>query len=202
MEKDFPEGKPFSLVQVGAHDGISHDDLYNFAIHRQLSGLLIEPQPELFKALENNYSKQPAIFCVNCAVHPGLSEVHLYRVNPAYLNQKPQWANGIGSLQAEHITNAGIAPEHIEIIKVRAAPLMELIRQANIQHIDLLQIDTEGFDLEVLKMFDFTSIKPRYIRIEIQGLSGPDQQSVQAILQQQRYQGHRYGMDWIARLKQ
>ena len=41
---------------------------------------------------------------------------------------------------------------------VQAMYLMDAIRNNQIKKIDILQIDTEGFDFEILKMFDLKNI--------------------------------------------
>ena len=44
--------------------------------------------------------------------------------------------------------------------------LSDLIKEQNIKHIDLLQIDTEGYDYQILKSIDFTIVKPTIISFE------------------------------------
>ena len=46
--------------------------------------------------------------------------------------------------------------------------MQELFKQQGITHIDYLQIDTEGYDSEILHMMDYSSLKPQIIRFEHQ----------------------------------
>jgi hypothetical protein len=45
----------FFFVQVGANDGIRDDALRPSVLKHQLSGVLIEPLPDLFAKLQRNY---------------------------------------------------------------------------------------------------------------------------------------------------
>ena len=47
---------------------------------------------------------------------------------------------------------------------------MTLIANNNIEGLDYLQIDTEGYDVEILKMIDFNIIMPKLIRFECSNL--------------------------------
>ena len=49
---------------------------------------------------------------------------------------------------------------------MRCLTFDELVRQYDVEHIDLLQIDTEGYDAEIIKSIDFSKIKPSIIRFE------------------------------------
>jgi hypothetical protein len=42
----------------------------------------------------------------------------------------------------------------------------DLIQENHVKKIDLLQIDTEGYDYEIIKMIDFHEIKPHIIHFE------------------------------------
>ena len=53
-------------------------------------------------------------------------------------------------------------------------PLMDIIKKSKFKTIDLLQIDTEGFDYEVLKMFDFKIFSPILVQFEYVHLSKND----------------------------
>ena len=44
--------------------------------------------------------------------------------------------------------------------------LMDVIKQNNFNDIDLLQIDTEGYDWNIIQMFDFDLFQPILIQYE------------------------------------
>src|SRR4051794_34187199 len=57
-----------SFVQVGAHDGRSDDPLRKHILANRWSGVLVEPQPEMFRLLQQNYSDQPQLRFANVAL--------------------------------------------------------------------------------------------------------------------------------------
>ena len=50
-------------------------------------------------------------------------------------------------------------------------PLMDIIRYNKFKKVDLLQIDTEGYDADVIDMFDFECYHPILIQYEYVHLS-------------------------------
>jgi len=199
LDKNFPPGNHFSFILAGAHDGISHDFIFTFLKQRKISGIAIEPQPELFEKLVSNFSFSKNVFTVNKALHPHLKEVYLYRVDPLKLTGLPDWADGIASLDKLHHQRSGIPSELIQKINVPADDLMSIIRDKGFtQKIDYFQTDTEGFDLEVLKMIDFNTLSPDIIRFEYVNLSKQDCKAAKQILKKNGYLYFRQDGDIIA----
>ncbi len=44
--------------------------------------------------------------------------------------------------------------------------LQQLLDRHQIEHLDLLQIDAEGYDFEILQTLDFSKTKPTFINYE------------------------------------
>lgn len=176
LERNYKEGEPFNCILVGANDGISHDDLYTFLIKRKTSGLAIEPLPDAYNQLKKNFALMPGMLTVRMAVHPYEKKVRLYHVNPERLSELPFWASGIASLNKDHHKKSDIPAEYMTFTEVEANHLMNIIEQytPNRQP-DLMQIDTEGFDYEILKQIDFGQLKPRIIRYEYFCLNKEDE---------------------------
>ncbi len=59
-----------------------------------------------------------------------------------------------------------INDEDIITHKVKCISLSNLVKEQSIEHIDLLQIDTEGYDYEILKSINFNEIKPSIVSFE------------------------------------
>lgn len=66
------------------------------------------------------------------------------------------------------------------------------------QRIDLLHIDTEGYDFEILKTIDFSVIQPAVILYETKHLSPCDQQASVELLSRYGYQIQLLGADALA----
>jgi hypothetical protein len=62
----------------------------------------------------------------------------------------------------------------IDVEEVRCITFNTLFKENDVKHIDLLQIDAEGFDAQVLGLFDIPTRKPAIIRFEHKHLTGPD----------------------------
>lgn len=187
MEARFSEDRPFKFLQVGAHDGVSHDKLFEFVTRRNIAGVLVEPQPELFAALCANYRRFRHIVPLNVAIHRTEKEMTLYRVRFDALAEVPAWADGIGSFDRGHLLKSGVPAAAIEEVAVPCRPLMDIVEQYQLGDADYFQIDVEGYDLEVLKMVDFSRFRPKVIRFEVQSSARADNDEAFRLLKAHGY---------------
>ncbi len=157
-----------SFIQIGANDGISSDPLYRFIKRNKVKvkGIVVEPLPDFFAKLKKNYSGFPEITAVNKAIHNSKGEMKIYRVNPARLNELPAWAGGIASFDPGHHRRSAIPADVIIEEKVECITLAELTEKYNCPAPDLLQIDTEGYDAEIILNINFERMKPAVIHFE------------------------------------
>lgn len=188
LEKNFPENNNFTFIQIGANDGKSFDFLFDFVVKRKSSGVVLEPVKEYFEELNFNYSGFPNIIKINKAAHPTEKKVVINRINPSAVQKYPDWAKGIASLDQEHHKKTGIDSNDIIEEEVDADTLMNLIN-ANIgtQKVDYFQVDTEGFDFEVIKMLDFDCLKPDIIKYESINLDKFDNERLILLLKKYNY---------------
>ncbi|PPD37082.1 MAG: hypothetical protein CTY18_01855 [Methylomonas sp.] len=154
----------FFFVQIGANDGKRFDPIYEIVTKLKLNGIALEPVKEYFNLLKNNYKFLPNVKLINKAINKSNGKVSIYRVKTN--NLLPDWVNGIASFNSEHYKKSGVDKEDIIEEIVDCITFDKLIDDNNICHIDLLQIDTEGFDFEIIKMIDFAKIKPSIIHFE------------------------------------
>ena len=175
LENNFPQSKEFKFIQVGANDGMSFDHLYDFVVKRDSKGIVIEPLKEFFQKLELNYFKFKDIIKINKAVHPTSKEVYIYKVVENALSKYPLWVQGSASFDSEHLKKLNIDSKDISKLTVICDNLMNIyIQNYHFTLVDYLQIDTEGFDFEVLKMIDFNLLKPSIIKYEHTNLNKID----------------------------
>lgn len=158
----------FRFVQIGACDGVSFDPTYEFVRrnHRRIRGVVVEPLPDLFAELRRTYSALPNIVPVNCAIHNSETQMTLYRVDPRRLASAPDWAKGIASFDPEHHRRLGIPSDLMVAESVPCRTLESLLGEHGLTRIDLLQIDTEGYDAQIVLGLDFSRIVPVIIRFE------------------------------------
>lgn len=157
-----------SFVQIGANDGRRFDPIYEFATSRRFcfSGIVVEPVPRFFHDLQHAYRNKPDIKAVNAAIHNSLSEATLYVVSEKYDLKVPEWALGTASFNKSHVIKAEVPEEYVEAIQVPCVSLENLMDKEGIASIDLLQIDTEGYDSEILRSIDVTKTRPGMIHFE------------------------------------
>ncbi len=155
----------FFFVQIGANDGVLCDVIHPFITRFKLAGLAVEPVPDIFEALRETYRRQPQIIPVNVALHRTATQATIYRADPADQTLR-SCAMGAASFDRNHLRRFGIPDAAILSVEVPCMTLSQLLDRHAVSHIDLLQIDTEGYDIEIVKMIDFTRIKPSLIRFE------------------------------------
>jgi len=168
----------FFFIQIGANDGILADDLRPLIIKYNLSGICIEPLEDKFEALTKTYEKYPQVKLINVALHPTEKSFTLYRVDKSAKNL-PLCAQGIASFEKQHLTSilrkmVSNAEDVIVEERVPCVQFEHIFESEKLDHLELLQIDTEGFDYEIIKMINFNIIKPAIIRFEINHLSEKD----------------------------
>lgn len=188
LEKNFPEDKSFNFVQVGANDGVSFDFLHSFVVKRKSKGVVIEPVFEYFEELQYNYKEFPEIIKINKAVHPFEKEIVINKIAPNAIDKYPDWVKGIASIDVNHHLKTGIDSRDIVQERVEASTLMEILEaNFNASFLDYFQIDTEGFDFEVIKMIDFGAIRPKMIKYESVNLGKEDEYKLRVLLEKYGY---------------
>ena len=182
--------KDFFFVQIGANDGISHDPIYHLVTGEKVSGIALEPLPDIFKLLVKNYSGYPGVKLVNKAIHSTRKEMDLYLVNTKAGGHRKR-VRCIESFRKDNHRLSGIHEDDMITVTVKCISFDKLLIEHKITHIDLLQLDTEGYDAEILRMIDFQKIRPGIISFE-HGLhdgimSKEEFQEIESMLMKQGY---------------
>ncbi len=160
----------FSFIQIGANDGVMNDPIYKFNMDNKskVSGFVLEPLPDVYQKLVKNYESCSDIKPFNLAIHETESEMILHRVKPAYASKIPEFAGGIASFDKSHWQKTDLIPDsdYMEEVSVKCTSFTNFISENSINEIDLLLIDTEGYDYDILMSIDFSMIKPKIVRFE------------------------------------
>lgn len=160
------QGNQVRFVQIGANDGVYGDSISRYAFKYPWQGILVEPQPDIFKKLVENYRSAPGRYCFeNIAIAAAnLREITLWRPKPS---ANGRFDSTIASARfnnaSSQATNAG---QGMEPIQVPCLTLTELLTKHQWNEVDLLLIDTEGLDYEVLQTLDFSQVRPTVIQFE------------------------------------
>ena len=173
--------KSVFVIQVGANDGINHDPIHKFVKRDKWRGLLIEPQPDVFRyQLFPLYMRDQGIFMENIAISDEISLMNMYKISFT----RERWATGLTTfhkptLQAKvdrgdvdiiakrkGIKVPAQKADYINEVKVETKTFDFLRAKYQIEQVDVLQIDVEGFDFEVIKLYDLSKNKPKVIVFE------------------------------------
>ncbi len=201
------------FVQIGAHDGSSADPIRALVQEHHFSGILVEPQPQAFKTLLENYRHEPQLQFENAVISDRDGVATLYAVKEGVADL-PFWLSQSASLDRTVVRNAlhywryakqlKALPDDldsmIQEIQLPALTVSTLLAKHQIQKVDLLVIDTMGFDFQILKMFPFQQLKPAIIQFEHNLLSPVDQQACFQLLANQGYSLAKFTVDTIAYL--
>lgn len=137
--------EPLAFVQVGANDGVYGDPLRSYVRRFEWKGILVEPQPDVFARLVENYRDcADHLIFENIAISPDDAQVTLFRVPglTALPGQKMQDSLTVSSMHADVVAKqGGVDAQALEQIQVPALTLDALIERHEFSSIDLLQID-------------------------------------------------------------
>lgn len=182
---------PLKFLQIGAFDGASNDFLATFITRGLLQGLMVEPEPNAFGKLEKLHESNTAVRLLQCAIAKETGNVTMYRVKKEY-HHLADFAPQLTSMDSDNIRKwmrdkIENVEALIESFNVPSFSVQDVLEQNNLCDLDLLQIDTEGFDAEIIKMLPLEKIKPSIINFEILNLSMEDKNSVYTILMDNGY---------------
>jgi FkbM family methyltransferase len=172
MEK---QGTTVIFVQVGANDGVFGDPLRRYITKYPWRGILVEPQPNVFNRLANNYKPYAdRLIFENLAISRYESEIVLYRA-PADQVTDEVYASSVASSDPNTIAKQlRISPNKLERIVTPALTLDQLLEKHGFTQIQILQIDVEGYDWQVLCTLDLEKAAPSIIQFESGHLSNAD----------------------------
>jgi FkbM family methyltransferase len=196
----------FFFIQVGAFDGKANDPIHELAVKWGLKGLIVEPQPAAFQALKKNYQGNEQLILENVAISTEDGDGLLYTIRRdidflQHVNQAASFnPDHTRRLLRQHITKQASAAtrsafrrlnlgfeECIEAQPVKTCTFRSLLAKHGVIRYDFLQVDTEGFDYEVLKMADIETNVPTLINYEHEHLKPADQQSSWEYLRKLNY---------------
>jgi FkbM family methyltransferase len=160
-----------TFLQVGAFDGVTGDPISPLVDKYNLRGILVEPQKEFFAKLKQTYSRftgADRFTFFNAVIAEKDGAVPFYRIAPDA--KGPDWLHQIASLDRNNIVrHAKFLPaieSQIIVEQLEALSFDTLLQRSSTSHVDILQIDAEGFDAKLLRMFNVSIRKPPIVRFE------------------------------------
>ena len=177
-------------------------------------GIIVEPQKEVFQTrLRKTYRFEKNVILENCAIADYTGTKDLYKLSVS----NSRWATGLATfdyqvmldrvkngdrIKRRALAEGATLPEKdedfITVEKVPCYQLFDLMQKHQWNSIDLLQIDTEGFDYQVIKSVDFKVLQPQFISFEHHLLSPEDYEACKSLLLDNGYQLELYDGDALA----
>jgi FkbM family methyltransferase len=189
------------VVQIGAHDGSSLDPIQRYIRTREWRGILVEPQPALFSRLQQTYAGVEGLIFENVAIAPEEGTIELHYVAPTEDRGLPEWYDALASTSKDVLlSHKRLIPdieERVRTMQVPSVPFGTLCERNGVEHIDFVQVDTEGFDFEILKLVDFARYRPALVQFEELHMDDETRREVRAYLASHGYEAIGNGMDCL-----
>jgi len=146
-------------IELGGNDGLKQSNTALFEFSKNWTGILIEPCKSAFEKCKIN---RPKSSCYNYAcVSNDYPEEFVY-----------------GDFDTEHlmasvnaVRKSGKGRDINTLTKVNAITLEKILDKENIGeqniNIDFLSLDTEGYELNILKGLNLNKYRPKYMLIEV-----------------------------------
>lgn len=224
LEKIVQEKQSVVIVQIGANVGNTNSDqLYGFLKKHccetnckgktRCRAVLVEPVKHLFEQLTANYAGFEGVECENVAIAEVAGTRNFYRLREGIdpvAQGLPAFAHELGSFLPENLTSLWshdpgnetlrkFVDANIVIDKIPCLTINDLLRKHGLSELDFLQIDTEGYDYQVLRALNFQEITPRYINYERIHLQ-KDESRCRNMLLNHHYNLHDHGQDTFCSL--
>lgn len=206
------KNKDFFFIQIGANDGSQGDFLHKYIDAYNLRGLLVEPQTDVFEKLKKTYQEYEKLTFANVAISEETGVMPFYTVKKELHTDENYFdVTAISTFDKETFKKTVMkrVPHKIEdrganidayadVTNIQAISFDELLKKYEVDHIDYLQTDCEGYDYEIIKTIDFKTVAPRAINFESKWLSDEDRMSCEKLLKDNGYSIFRHGNDTCA----
>jgi FkbM family methyltransferase len=195
-----------TYVQIGANDAQhSSNPLRPFMLRHRWRGLLVEPVPRVFERLCRSHAGRDHLTLEN-AVVAGADGVTDYYCLAKTDDPLPSWYDQIGSFSRDNVLkHRDLVPgqpipdieQRIITLKVPCLSFESLCHKHGLGKLDLVHIDTEGYDYEVIKQIDFNAHQPSVLLYEHKHLPAIDKNNCRVYLEHMGYATLEVGADTL-----
>ncbi len=183
--------KDVFFVQVGAHEARAGDPISLYVERDGWHGILVEPVPRLFERLQTRYRRASGLAFENVAIAEEDGRRSFYRLTAA-ASKIYALADQLGSLDRDVILSHQEQVQDIEKYLVQTeVPCLSfetLLERHAVERIDLLILDTEGYDATLLHSFPWRRFRPRLVLYEHDHLDGRERKATEQLLRELGYE--------------
>lgn len=174
----YPQLTGLNFIQIGANDGQRADPLLPYLGPNNWSGLMFEPLRVNFTTLSQRHGANPRLRLRQRAVDASAGRRMIYDVDRTAQASLPDWAYGLASFSRERVlqavTELGLDERAIVSEEVVTVSWDEVWADFGQHRCDLLVLDTEGYDLALLRTASLAQHRPRIIHFEHACVSAPE----------------------------
>lgn len=165
----FPSLERLTFVQIGANDGQRIDPIAGFIASYEWRGVMLEPIPAYFEALAARYRNNPDIRLLPAALDLLPGRRSIYRLDPT-LSGLPDWTHGLASFDPVRVQTVArelaLSSSVVVCDQINAVAWSEVWNALGHHSCDILVVDTEGYDLTLLRAADLAVCRPSVIHFE------------------------------------
>ena len=185
------------FLQIGAMDGVKHDNLYRYVQSNDWTGVLVEPLPDMFERLVENYENRSGLQFECSAITNNDGPTQIFRVPTELIGTEgvPDWMEGCSTLKKEG---------YIEDVLDKAVPVdingitLKTLYAKYGDKYDFVQVDTEGFDYEIFMQLLQNGLTADLYKIEVAHITYTKTVWMRWVLENHRYTTFIDGYDLVA----
>lgn len=191
-----------SVIQVGAFDGISNNalDYTKLAKICELQAVLIEPNPVAYKKLVSNFIDNRSVVPVNVAIDISDGKRSFTVVGPHKLAEF-QWIEQLSSFDKQtilsHTDKVPDLTSYMADVSVDCSALSTILSTNQIDCLDVLLVDTEGYDAVIVEHALQLKVQPGVVLFEHTHLSKSEILRVVYLLRVAGYSITDIGQDFL-----
>jgi FkbM family methyltransferase len=166
---DFIDVEHGFFVEAGANDGLAESNTLLFERHRNWTGILIEPVPQLAERCRSNRPDAIVEQVALVAFDYGSPTIRLHYSDLMSLVDGARGTEEEDAHWAElgfRTTGNSPDPRMPRTLEIQAEPLSAVLDRHRVSHIDLMSLDVEGYEPSVLRGLDLRRHRPTFIVVE------------------------------------
>ena len=166
-------------LQVGANDGRMADPVFSIAKRNGWRGLLIEPHPAYFAALQARYRNREGFTLLQIAISDVDGALPLFHLADDLMEAFPRWVHGSASMDRRRVVRQvrlgcnkmgfTFTEDMVAQTDVPVRRLDAVLKDQGITELDLIVIDVEGHELAVMASADLSALSLRGLLVECNG---------------------------------
>jgi FkbM family methyltransferase len=191
------------LLQIGGNDGVQDDVCRNSIIKHKIRSHILEPIPDLFRELRQNYTGYDWVDCYNLAISDKEGFEDISYVYP--YDDLPIWCKGLGTLdKSKNFLGSGyggyklsqnLSDTHlyktiqtrIKNLQIETQSLNFFLTNNKINTVDIYVSDTEGYDYIIFNQINWNKIQPKIICMETHTLENTCLINMENMLKKNNY---------------